>query len=152
MTTYEITRARADEFIAARNATVSTLAPDGPETVHLLPRVLQSRVLRGHCCWFVAGTDRSARAPRLNLLGPDGQRTSKTVQRVAAEHLGAVLEPGQLVLTTCGEKGCVRPSHLFVGDHLESAWRTLHLGRCRPRGKQSTWIEPAPPHCQLTEF
>lgn len=56
---------------------------------------------------------------------------------------GRNIPKGKLVLHKCDVRSCVRPSHLFIGTHLENNRDTIKKGRdknnvtCRNRNKKS---------------
>jgi len=79
----------------------------------------------------------------------------KAAHRLAWELANGEIPPGKLVLHRCDNPGCVRPSHLFVGTHVDNhrdmidKGRSPHVGKDRPPRNYARG--EAHPYAKLTD-
>lgn len=77
-----------------------------------------SKVHKTNTCWLWTGSKSDKGYGKLYSGGPDG--TTVRANRVSWElHFGPIPK-GKHVLHECDNPSCVRPSHLFLGSHLQN--------------------------------
>jgi len=87
---------------------------------------------RGEGCWEWIGSTRgtTCSGKRYGAFGVNGRLES--AHRVSWTIFVGPIPSGSLVLHGCDNPACVRPSHLFLGDHLSNAADKMAKGRFRP--------------------
>lgn len=81
-------------------------------------------------CWFWRGAVDS---------GGYGQFAGKRAHRVAWELVNGPIEQGQFVCHRCDTRDCVRPNHMFLGDHYANMEDMVSKGRSTRGVSKYNW-------------
>lgn len=106
-----------------------------------------NKVSKGRGCWEWHGAKNSNGYGNIRVSG-----NTVTAHRLAWYFSHGVIPAGVQVLHKCDNKGCVRPSHLFLGTQLDNIADMVRKGRSKTCGNalknirgENNW------HAQLTE-
>lgn|SRR6266850_556922 len=100
-----------------------------PRRIKSIAQRLNERVvkLQGNSCWLWQGFVEKSGYPRISI----GLRHGRNLRanRVAWQLKYGKIPEGKLVLHSCDNKRCVRPSHLFLGTHQDNMDDMVKKGR-----------------------
>jgi hypothetical protein len=100
-----------------------------------------SKVDRSGECWLWTDCTYEFGYGQFSFTGEDGKRKTVGAHRMAYELTHGPLNDGQWVLHHCDVPNCVRPDHLFIGDHkanMEDAQIKGRLHTPRPKKQKLT--------------
>jgi hypothetical protein len=86
-----------------------------------IPKLIDCGSTNKKGCWLVTNCELSPNGyPRKWIRDGSKNGRNKTVSRLVWEWCFGIIPKGKFVLHTCDTRNCIRPSHLFLGNHKDN--------------------------------